>query len=145
MVNEQKMSKTTGNVVSPQTCIDIATATGLRYFLLHEGVPASDGSEPYIVLFLINISINSVFIVKTNCKDFSMTRLVRIANSDLADGLGNLVNRCCGKSLNPLQTRLAVSPSSFEVCGSPGLELLDLLRRTPDIVYEEYLQWNFYK
>jgi methionyl-tRNA synthetase len=50
LADDQKMSKTTGNVVSPQSCIDIATATGLRYFLLHEGVPASDGSESYIVL-----------------------------------------------------------------------------------------------
>jgi methionyl-tRNA synthetase len=80
-----------------------------------------------------------------NDKDFSMTKLVRIANSNLADGIGNLVNRCCGKNLNSLQIRLAVSPSDFEACGSPGLELLDLLQRTPDIVHEEYLQWNFYK
>nr|SVE75116.1 EOG090X05VD [Daphnia dolichocephala] len=120
LVDDQKMSKTTGNVVSPQTCIDLVTATGLRYFLLHEGVPASDGN-------------------------FSIKRMVRIANSDLADGLGNLVNRCCGKSLNPLQMRPGVSPSSFESCGSPGSDLLNLLERTPDIVQNEYTQWNFYK
>lgn len=74
-----------------------------------------------------------------------MTRLVRIANSDLADGIGNLVSRCCGKNLNPLQTRLGVSPSSFESCGAPGSDLLSLLERTPDIVYNEFQQWNFYK
>nr|SVE75746.1 EOG090X05VD [Daphnia hispanica] len=120
LVDDQKMSKTTGNVVSPQSCIDLVKATGLRYFLMHEGVPASDGN-------------------------FSMMRMVRIANSDLADGIGNLVSRCCGKSLNPLQTRLGVSPSSFESCGSPGSDLLSLLERTPDIVHNEYKQWNFYK
>nr|SVE87371.1 EOG090X05VD [Daphnia similis] len=120
LVDEQKMSKTTGNVVSPQSCINLVTATGLRYFLMHEGVPASDGN-------------------------FSIKRMVRIANSDLADGIGNLVSRCCGKSLNPLQMRLGLSPSSFESCGSPGSDLLSLLERTPDIVHDEYQQWNFYK
>nr|SVE80111.1 EOG090X05VD [Daphnia magna] len=120
LVDDQKMSKTTGNVVSPQSCINLVTATGLRYFLMHEGVPASDGN-------------------------FSMKRMVRIANSDLADGIGNLVSRCCGKSLNPLQTRLGVSPSSFESCGTPGSDLLSLLERTPDIVHDEYQKWNFYK
>lgn len=48
LVDDQKMSKTTGNVTSPQSCIDVATVNGLRYFLLHEGVPASDGSEYFI-------------------------------------------------------------------------------------------------
>nr|SVE88629.1 EOG090X05VD [Daphnia sinensis] len=120
LVDEQKMSKTTGNVVSPQSCINLVTATGLRYFLMHEGVPASDGN-------------------------FSIKRMVRIVNSDLADGIGNLVSRCCGKNLNPLQTRLGVSRSSFESCGSPGSDLLSLLERTPDIVHDEYKQWNFYK
>nr|SVE92382.1 EOG090X05VD [Megafenestra aurita] len=120
LVDEQKMSKTTGNVVSPHTCIDIATVNGLRYFLLHEGVPANDGN-------------------------FSMKMMVRIANTDLADGIGNLVNRCCGKSLNPSLKRLAVSASSFEACGPAGSELLQLLERTPDAVHDEYLNWNFYK
>ena len=71
--------------------------------------------------------------------------MVRIANSDLADGIGNLVNRCCGKSLNSSQTRLAVSPSSFEMCGPAGNELLELLEQTPDIVHDEYLNWQYYK
>lgn len=71
--------------------------------------------------------------------------MVRIVNSDLADGLGNLVNRCCGKSLNPAQTRQAVSPSSFKILGPPGAELLQLLERVPHLVHDDYLQWNFYK
>lgn len=48
MVDDQKMSKTTGNVVSPHSCIDLATVNGFRYFLLHEGVPSNDGSESFI-------------------------------------------------------------------------------------------------
>ncbi len=74
-----------------------------------------------------------------------MKRMVRIANSDLADGIGNLVNRCCGKSLNPSQTRLAVNSSSFEMCGPVGSELLELLQQTPDEVHDEYYHWQYYK
>lgn len=45
LVDNEKMSKSSGNVVHPKTCIDHVSATGFRYFLLHEGVPASDGSK----------------------------------------------------------------------------------------------------
>lgn len=71
--------------------------------------------------------------------------MVRIVNAELADGLGNLVNRCCGKSLNPAQSRPAVNRSSFELCGTPGVELLQLLERVPSSVYDEYHQWQFYR
>ena len=57
LVDYEKMSKSTGNVVTPQSCIDQVTATGLRYFLLHEGVPSSDGSQ-----FECKISSRSVII-----------------------------------------------------------------------------------
>lgn len=70
---------------------------------------------------------------------------MRIANSDLADGIGNLVNRCCGKSLNPSQVRPAVSQASFDVCGQPGVDLYKLLQTTSDVVYNEFLEWNYYK
>lgn len=33
--------------------------------------------------------------------DFSETKLINIANSELADTLGNLVSRSCGPVLNP--------------------------------------------
>jgi methionyl-tRNA synthetase len=38
------MSKSRGNVVDPIDRIDRYTEDGLRYFLLKEGVPHSDGS-----------------------------------------------------------------------------------------------------
>lgn len=44
LADDQKMSKTLGNVVHPRDCFNKVTVTGLRYFLLHEGVPSSDGS-----------------------------------------------------------------------------------------------------
>lgn len=71
--------------------------------------------------------------------------MIRIVNSELADGLGNLVNRCCGKSLNPSQIRPAVTASHFQMFGPAGSELLELLERIPSAVYDEYNQWQFYK
>jgi methionyl-tRNA synthetase len=48
LADDQKMSKTLGNVVDPEQCIQQVGITGLRYFLLHEGVPSSDGSKLFV-------------------------------------------------------------------------------------------------
>ncbi len=45
LADQRKMSKSTGNVVEPQRCVDAAGVTGLRYFLLHQGVPSCDNSQ----------------------------------------------------------------------------------------------------
>ncbi|XP_066581766.1 methionine--tRNA ligase, mitochondrial isoform X2 [Prorops nasuta] len=76
-IEGKKMSKSKGNVVSPFEAANIFSEDGLRYFLLREGVPQSDGN----------------YCPKT---------VQNILNSELADNLGNLVNRCVGRSLNPL-------------------------------------------
>lgn len=44
-VDGEKMSKSRGNIVNPLDCIARYTVSGLRYFLLREGVAHSDGSE----------------------------------------------------------------------------------------------------
>lgn len=44
-VNQEKMSKSQGNVVSPTTAALTFTESGLRYFLLREGTPHSDASK----------------------------------------------------------------------------------------------------
>ena len=71
--------------------------------------------------------------------------MVRIVNAELADGMGNLVNRCCGKSLNPLKIRPSVTLDSFHACGPLGIELLGMLERTPDTVHDYYKIMEFYK
>ena len=48
LADDQKMSKTLGNVVDPEQCMQLVGITGLRYFLLHEGVPSCDGSKLFI-------------------------------------------------------------------------------------------------
>jgi len=67
-VNGQKMSKTLGNVVDPMEYIEKYGADALRYFCLAKMSPFQDG-------------------------DFSDEKFVQAFNSDLANGLGNLVSR----------------------------------------------------
>ena len=64
----QKMSKSIGNVVNPLEYIDKYGVDALRYYLLREIPTVDDG-------------------------DFSQQRFVDLYNSELANSLGNLVNR----------------------------------------------------
>jgi methionyl-tRNA synthetase len=68
MVNEQKMSKSLGNVISPKEIIDKYGADTFRYFFLRHIPSYGDG-------------------------DFTMERLEAAYNNELADQLGNAVSR----------------------------------------------------
>ena len=68
LFEENKMSKSRGNVVRSETILDVLGADALRYFLLREIVFGHDGS-------------------------FSFDALVQRYNADLANGYGNLVSR----------------------------------------------------
>src|ERR1700758_657691 len=68
LFEENKMSKSRGNIVRTETILDVLGADALRYFLLREVVFGSDGS-------------------------FSFDALVQRYNADLATGLGNLASR----------------------------------------------------
>jgi methionyl-tRNA synthetase len=68
LFEENKMSKSRGNIVRAQTIIDVLGNDALRYFLLREIVFGQDGS-------------------------FSFDALVQRYNADLANGLGNLASR----------------------------------------------------
>lgn len=67
-IDGQKMSKSLGNVVDPFEMADVYGTDIFRYFLLREASFGQDG-------------------------DFSEKAVVQRANSDLANDLGNLVNR----------------------------------------------------
>ena len=67
-VNGQKMSKSIGNVVEPNKLLDQFGVDAIRYFLLREVPFGMDG-------------------------DFSHKALIGRINSDLANNLGNLLNR----------------------------------------------------
>jgi methionyl-tRNA synthetase len=68
LFEENKMSKSRGNIVRAETILDVLGADALRYFLLREVVFGQDGS-------------------------FSFDALVQRYNSDLANGIGNLASR----------------------------------------------------
>ena len=67
-VNGQKMSKTLGNVIDPMEMVAKYGTDALRYYFLAKFSPFSDG-------------------------DFSEEKLKEVYNSDLANGLGNLISR----------------------------------------------------
>ena len=68
LVDGEKMSKTTGNVVNPLDLIDVVGVDGFRYYVLAETTYGNDG-------------------------DFSDEDLIKRFNSDLANNLGNLAAR----------------------------------------------------
>src|ERR687883_1594438 len=68
LFEENKMSKSRGNIVRSETILDVLGSDALRYFLLREIVFGQDGS-------------------------FSYDALVGRYNSDLANGIGNLASR----------------------------------------------------
>jgi methionyl-tRNA synthetase len=68
LFEEDKMSKSRGNIVRAETILDVLGIDALRYFLLREIVFGQDGS-------------------------FSFDALVQRYNADLANGLGNLASR----------------------------------------------------
>src|ERR1700730_5869211 len=68
LFEENKMSKSRGNIVRTETILDVLGADALRYFLLREVVFGQDGSS-------------------------SSDGLVQRYNADLANGLGNLASR----------------------------------------------------
>jgi methionyl-tRNA synthetase len=67
-VNGEKMSKSRGNVVDPNKMVDEFGADAFRYFLLREVPFGQDG-------------------------DFSQAAMISRINSDLANGVGNLLSR----------------------------------------------------
>uniref|UniRef100_A0A2M4AL39 Methionine--tRNA ligase, mitochondrial n=1 Tax=Anopheles triannulatus TaxID=58253 RepID=A0A2M4AL39_9DIPT len=120
-VDNQKMSKSKFNVVDPAERAELYTHEGLRYFLLREGVAHSDGN-------------------------YSDTKVLRILNSELADTLGNLLSRCCGKALNPASLYPALDEEAFERLKSYDVthRLLEVLNEMPDKTLQHYQKHNFY-
>ncbi|XP_058812419.1 methionine--tRNA ligase, mitochondrial [Topomyia yanbarensis] len=120
-VDNQKMSKSKFNVIDPNERAIRYTNEGIRYFLLREGVAHSDGN-------------------------YSDTKIVRILNAELADTLGNLLSRCCGKVLNPGAVVPAVDHASLEALLALEVtqKMLDLLNELPDKVRLHYQQYNFH-
>ncbi|XP_019829994.2 methionine--tRNA ligase, mitochondrial [Bos indicus] len=126
----QKMSKSLGNVVDPRTCLDRYTVDGFRYFLLRQGVPSWD------------------------C-DYYDEKVVKLLDSELADALGGLLNRCTANKINPSGIYPAFCATCFP--SEPGLvgpsgraqaedyALVSAVATLPKQVADHYDNFQIYK
>lgn len=128
-VEGKKMSKSLGNVVDPREAMKKFTVDGLRYFLLRQGVPDSD------------------------C-DYYDDKVIKMCNSELADALGGLLNRCTALSLNPKQ----IYPQFCNICFpkesserlkgiavSDDYRMLEAVSALPGLVEQHFENLQVYK
>ncbi|KAI5641034.1 tRNA synthetases class I (M) domain-containing protein [Phthorimaea operculella] len=119
-VDGTKMSKSLGNVVCPRNTP--VTPSALRYMLLREATMHDDAN-------------------------YSETKLINIANSELADTLGNLASRSCGAALNPrgefpqLHAHELYEISQEDVTKN----LFSKVEGLHEICHQHYSNYQFYK
>ena len=101
-VNGQKMSKTLGNVIDPSSMVEKYGTDALRYYCLAKISPFQDG-------------------------DFSEDKLRDAYNSDLANGLGNLVARIAKLAENS-GTDFEVNDSSEDIYSPELTTIFDEFR-----------------
>ena len=104
-VDGQKMSKTIGNIIDPFSVIEKYSADVVRYFLLREIPSGEDG-------------------------DFSYKKLEDRYNGDLANGLGNLVQRTVTLIENNLAGELIYKPAMIE----------EEMKNKIDQLFKEYIK-----
>ncbi|XP_016429381.1 methionine--tRNA ligase, mitochondrial [Sinocyclocheilus rhinocerous] len=125
-VEGRKMSKSLGNVINPLDAIEKFTVDGLRYFLLRQGVPDSD------------------------C-DYYDDKVIKMCNSELADALGGLLNRCTAPSINPTQVYPRFSNTCFpkeELGGravSDDYRMVEAVSALPVLVEQHFENLHVYK
>ena len=105
-ISGAKMSKSLGNVVDPDALAEKYGAAALRYYLMSDIATGRDA-------------------------DFSEERLVQRYNVDLANGLGNLVNRTLNMTLKYRDGRI-------RSCATNELELIGLSQREIPLAISEY-------
>lgn len=121
-MNNTKMSKSKGNVVDPVELTKHYDPYLLKYFLLRQGV------------------------LEHNC-DFSEDLLKKVANADLANVLGNCLNRATAKKLNPEQIYPHFDSAFCEsgTVGNEELEYITLVERLPAEINHHFERFHFYE
>lgn len=124
-VQGKKMSKSLGNVVDPMETRRKFTADGFRYFLLRQGVPDTD------------------------C-DYNDDKVIKLCNSELADSLGGLLNRCSAPSLNPEQVYPHFCRSTFQKeaggrAAPDDYRMIEAVSGLPGLVEEHFTNLKVYK
>ena len=119
--DDQKMSKSRGNVVDVMEYCQRFSVDGLRYYLLRDGVLHNDGN-------------------------FTDSRMQECLNSDLCNMLGNLLNRCTSSTINPRQVVPMLNAQIFHQHSSQeDKEMLEDLHKLPTIVDQHFNELHFYK
>ncbi|KAF7998327.1 hypothetical protein HCN44_009725 [Aphidius gifuensis] len=119
-VNDEKMSKSKGNVVVPDDAAVKFTNEGLRYFLLREAVPHNDGN-------------------------YNEDKVRKILNTELADTLGNLVSRCMGKIVNPQGIIPQLDDKHLQLLKSnDAINLVNSLKSLSSLTQEAYEDFNLH-
>lgn len=68
---------------------------------------------------------------------------MRLLNTELADTLGNLLNRCCGTTVNALQQFPPYDSEHYEqYCQTNAEVLLQSLDKLPGTVLETYISYR---
>lgn len=123
-VDGEKMSKSRGNVVDPNKMIDEFGADAFRYFLLREVPFGQDG-------------------------DFSREAMIGRINSDLANGLGNLlsrtvtmIDRYCGGKIPPSHQEFEEHENTLENAVRESAQQIEEL--LPSLQFNRVLEsiWN---
>ena len=119
----EKMSKSLGNIVTPLDIVPKYGADALRYYLLRESSFGSDG-------------------------DFTWDNFIKRYNSDLANDLGNLLNRTLGMATKYLDGSVAKPGATAVTAEDKGLKgmiegVLEKVRVEMD--YQKSGDINFHK
>ena len=85
----KKMGKSLGNVLDPQELIESYGIDAVRWYLLRDIEFGQDG-------------------------DFQIRRFVEIVNNDLANSIGNLLNRSSSMARKWFDNKIPLSPTNFE-------------------------------
>ncbi|XP_022707858.1 methionine--tRNA ligase, mitochondrial-like [Varroa jacobsoni] len=117
-VEDKKMSKSRGNVICPLDLVPVVQPDGLRYFLLREAVPHSDAN-------------------------FSEVKIKRILNAELANSLGNLLNRCTSSTVNQNQMIPRFPETDLPLAKTP-LQIIENALTLSDQVGSSFAEGNFY-
>ncbi|OQR70945.1 methionine--tRNA ligase [Tropilaelaps mercedesae] len=117
-VNDRKMSKSQGNVICPFDLASMVQPDGLRYFLLREAVPHSDAN-------------------------FSIQKIKRILNAELANTLGNLLNRCMSDIVNRAQV-IPLLPEVDSPLLTEAQHLIENALLLPDKVERHFFSGNLH-
>lgn len=76
--------------------------------------------------------------------DFNESKVVQYLNAELADTLGNLLNRCTSKAINKYQTFLDLSETELRVSSGDASSLIQSIKSLADVCESHYSEGDFY-